>query len=829
MKSLAGLGLCAMTFALICPDQRAFGLDRSWTQLPGVLGDARDAAAERNEGPYFFVDSDDPSVDRLPLRSTWAEVHVAGAIAQVKLVQIYSNDGARAIDAVYVFPASTRAAVYGMKMRLGDRVVQAEIASRTEAKQKYDRARDQGQTASLLEQQRPNVFQMNVANIQPGDEVQVELFYTEFLVPVERTYELVIPAVVGPRYASERDSADGAEGGWNDNPYLHQGEVAHHSFGLRGTLSCGLPIARLQSSHDLEVDYQTKHRVELKVHEDPEAGNRDFVLHYQLAGAQIESGLLLYAGAENNYFALTVEPPARVESEAILPREYIFILDVSGSMNGFPLQVSGQLMFDLLDGLRPQDRFNILHFAGASGLLAETSLPATAANIARAKAAVTLQQGGGGTELLPALERALSLPTDEDVSRIIVIATDGYVQVERRAFELVRERRGTANVFAFGIGAAVNRFLIEGLARAGGGEPFVVLNEAQAATQAERFHRYIQAPLLRSIEVTFDGIDAYDVEPVAVGDLFAERPVQVFGKVRGQPRGAITIRGETAQGPFESRVVVTPAAQHEDHAALRYLWARQRVATLADLNRLDQDDQRGQEILQLGLRYSLLTEFTSFVAVDSVRPGRGDTQTVRQPLPMPAGVGDGALGCAAFGRSSGGGFAAGGIGYGGGGYGAGATGYSGLGVQSVTPRTGGTSGPTLFTLGSASNATSGAGQGQVGQRAPSRPSLRSAGLVEVRGALDRGVVERVLRQRKVAVSACLASSRGPVVGATGKVTLRLEISARGVVEKVSILSSTLPADAGFELCLRSVFKKARFPAAKGGGKVVVTWPVIIGG
>ncbi len=164
--------------------------------------------ADKTLSPYFFVKSDDPAVDQLPLQSTSAIVNISGVIADVEVTQGYKNEGERPLEAIYIFPASTRAAIYGMKMIIGERTINAIVRTRDKARHEYELAKQQGKSASLLEQQRPNVFQINVANIMPGDVVRVELSYTELLVPADRVYEFVYPTVVGPRYSNQPADID---------------------------------------------------------------------------------------------------------------------------------------------------------------------------------------------------------------------------------------------------------------------------------------------------------------------------------------------------------------------------------------------------------------------------------------------------------------------------------------------------------------------------------------------------------------------------------------------------------------------------------------------
>lgn len=602
---------------------------------------------DKTLSPYFFVKSEDPSLDQLPLKSTSAVVNVSGVIADVVVAQTYKNEGKKPIEAIYVFPASTRAAVYGMKMTIGERTITAQIQKREEARQAYEQAKKEGKSASLLEQQRPNVFQMNVANIMPGDEIKTELRYTEILVPTEGTYEFAYPTVVGPRYSNAPESKSPASEKWSQNPYLHQGETPAYAFDIEVNVSAGMDIQEMTCpSHKVKIDYKSKDLASVVL--DPSeksGGNRDYILKYRLSGNKVSSGLLLFEGGKENFFLLMMEPPRRITPADIPPREYIFIVDVSGSMHGFPLDISKKLFKDLAAGLRPTDTFNVLLFSGGSQLLSERSLPANEQNVQRAIKLIEQQQGGGGTELLPALRRVLTLPRTEGMSRTIVIATDGYVTVEPDVFDLMHELLGTANFFPFGIGTSVNRHLIEGMARIGQGEPFVIAKADEAPAAAEKFRKYIQSPLLTQTRLDFGKFEAYDVEPAGVPDLFAERPVVIYGKWKGKAQGEISLSGISGRQKYEKKLEVSQVKPLAENSALRYLWARSRITQLGDYNKLRQTDERVSRITELGLNYNLLTAYTSFVAIDSeVRNKGGDSTTVKQPLPLPQGVSDYAVG-----------------------------------------------------------------------------------------------------------------------------------------------------------------------------------------
>jgi Ca-activated chloride channel family protein len=602
--------------------------------------------ADKTLSPYFQVVSEDPGLDALPLKSSNAEVNLTGMTAEVKITQVYKNQGKKNLEAIYVFPGSTHAAVHALRMKVGERVVEARIMEREQARQNYNQAKDEGKTASLLEQQRPNVFQMNVANILPGDTVEVELHYLELLQPENQEYEFVLPTVVGPRYSKMPAAGAPDTEKWVQNPYLHQGEAPPYSVGLKVNLRNGLPISRLASpSHDVDITYSGPHTAQVRVKDEKNAGNRDFVLRYALSGNKIETGLLLYPDQKENFFLLMLEPPARVGAEAVVPREYLFIVDVSGSMHGFPLDVTKTLMRDLVKSLKPRDFINVLLFESNSAVLSESgSLPATEARLEKVLGFIQAQGGGGGTNISSAFRRALALPRTPGVSRIVVVATDGYVHVENEVFDLIRQNLGTANLFPFGIGSSVNRHLIEGMARAGMGEPFIVLNQQEAGKQAARFREYIAKPVLTDIKVDFRGFPVQEVEPKFLPDLFALRPLTLLGKYSGQPGGEILISGKTAQGPFQQTIKVTPETASPENSALRLLWARQRVMRLVDLGLEDKDGKIKAEVTRLGLTHSLMTPFTSFVAVDQVKRADGQVVTVKQPLPLPQGVSDLAVG-----------------------------------------------------------------------------------------------------------------------------------------------------------------------------------------
>ena len=606
-----------------------------------------ETANDATLSPYFLIENGDPAVDRFPLKDTRVAVNINGVIADVVIRQKYANGGNRPINARYVFPASTRASVHGMKMIIGGEVIIAKIKERQTAQNEFDQAKKKGKNAVLLKQQRPNVFSMSVANIMPGDNIDIELHYTELLVPNEGIYEFVYPTVVGPRYSNQLADGAAETDRWIKNPYLKQDSEPETRFDINLTISTGIALQELVCpTHSIETAWEGDAVAKIALAE-PEtfSGDRDFILNYRLAGEEIQSGLLLFEGEDEKIFLLMVQPPQRIETEEIPPREYIFVVDVSGSMNGFPLNTAKKLLKNLIGNLKLTDKFNVILFAGGSRVMEPSSVSATQKNIRKAIGFIDNQRGGGGTELLAALRKGFSLPRADTVSRSMIVVTDGYIGAESDVFEEIQHHLNRTNVFSFGIGSSVNRYLIEGMAKAGGGEAFVVTDRREAADVAERFRRYVQSPILTQISLEFGDFETYDIEPQGFPDLFAQRPVIVYGKWRGQPRGTIELSGIGGLGEYSRTVQVGDIKPQEAHRALRYLWARTRIGRLSDYNFKRGNSENKDEITDLGLTYNLLTAYTSFIAVhEDIRNPEAPSEDVSQPLSLPLNVSNLAVG-----------------------------------------------------------------------------------------------------------------------------------------------------------------------------------------
>lgn len=647
--------------------------------------------------PYFIIQGtgdDASSVEHFPLKETNVVSNINGMIAEIYVTQTYANEGDTPINARYVFPTSSDVTVHGMKMVIGNEMITARIKEKEEAKTEYEEAKSEGKSASLMEQKRPNVFTMDVANIMPGDTVSIELHYTELITPKENIYEFVFPTVVGPRYAppAASDDTDNIEGNsaydatgsaedntasdaagsnegdtpsggtsndnavgdtasddnstsnsssdddWVASPYLEYGATPPGDYNITVNLSTGVPLAEITcKSHDIEIQQSDASAARITLADsDDYAGNRDFILKYKLTGEEIQSGLVLSGGQEENFFMLTIQPPERYEPEDILPREYIFVLDVSGSMSGYPLNTAKALIRDLVTDLHETDTFNLILFANETAQLSSDSLPATAKNVRAASKLIDELEGGGGTSLLPALENAVSIPKQDDTARSIVIITDGYISNDSEIISFITDNMDSASFFSFGIGSSVNDYLIKQIAGCGLGESFIVTDSADAAESAANFRTYIEAPLLTDISLNCIGFDVYDVEPSIPSVLYASQPIVLFGKWRGKPDGTITITGKAGAKEYVREISVNDAEVDTESEAIRYLWAETRLDRITKYGSVRNDSSVKDEITQLGLEYNMVTPYTSFIAVSEIiRNAEGDSTDVNQALPLP--------------------------------------------------------------------------------------------------------------------------------------------------------------------------------------------------
>jgi Ca-activated chloride channel family protein len=615
------------------------------------------AGTQPGAGSLQMLSKDGAVTSLCPLKHTEVRGRVSGFIARVTVTQVFENPAKEKIEAVYTFPLPQDAAVDDMTIKVGDRIVRGVIRKKEEARAIYEQAKSTGHVAALLDQERPNIFSQAVANILPGESVSVTISYVEMLHYEDGAYEFVFPMVVGPRYIPGQPIGQQG-GGWAPDtnkvpdaskitpPVAVPGTRAGHDISLELAIDAGVPIEDLSSkSHEIEVEHTGAHSAIARLANLDEIPNKDFILKYNVAGGEIDDAILLTPGAKSKggYFTLILQPPARIADSDVTPKELVFVLDTSGSMSGFPIEKAKELIRHALDDLRPGDTFNLITFAGDTRILFPEPVYPTAQNLEIAKRFLDGRSGGGGTEMMKAIRASLAPSDAQDHVRIVCFATDGYVGNDMDIIGEV-QKHPNARVFAFGIGTAVNRFLLDGMARAGRGAVDYVTLAEKADEASKRFYERVHSPLLTDVSVAWNGLPVEDVYPRQIPDLFSGAPIIISGRFTGPAAGTLTIRGNRAGSSYARDVAVDFSKASPEHDALAGFWARQRIDDLMsqDWNGMQNAQPKPevqQQITQLGLDFHLMTQFTSFVAVEErVVTTDGQPRTVQVPVEMPEGV-----------------------------------------------------------------------------------------------------------------------------------------------------------------------------------------------
>jgi Ca-activated chloride channel family protein len=417
-----------------------------------------------------------------------------------------------------------------------------------------------------------------------------------------------------------------------------------HDISLDVTLDAGLIIDNLTSkTHDVDIQRPDIRSARLHLKENSTIPNKDFILRYDVAGQAIQDAVLSHRSEKGGFFTMILQPPDRVAPRDVTPKELVFVLDTSGSMNGFPIEKAKETMKLALDSLYPSDTFNLITFAGDTEILFPQPVPATSANLRKAQAFLLSRSGAGGTEMMTAIKAALKPSDDQSHVRIVCFMTDGYVGNDMEIISEVQKHQN-ARVFAFGIGSSVNRFLLDQIANAGRGEvEYVGLNDDGSAA-AQRFHERVRNPLLTDISIDWNGLPVADVYPQRIPDLFSAKPVVVTGRYTSPGRATIRLKGKMAGEDFVREIPVELPETMASHDVLASLWARARVDDLME------QDYRGAQsgnmradlkntITQLGIEYRLMTQFTSFVAVEErIVTDGGQPRRIDVPVEVPEGV-----------------------------------------------------------------------------------------------------------------------------------------------------------------------------------------------
>ena len=632
-----------------------------WGFLPGPAPMAH-ASAEwvgDKSGSLIGVDQEGKPTQAFPLKHTDVSIQVSGPLARAQVTQQFENPYSDKIEAIYTFPLPQNAAVDDMTLTVGDRVVKGTIKKREEARAIYEAAKRRGNVAGLLDQERPNIFTQSVANILPGEQISITISYVETLSYDSGFYSVVFPMVVGPRYIPGQPIAQTLPlgGGWAYDtdqvpdashitpPVLKPGIRSGHDLSLSVKIDGGVPIHHVQSTtHEIVVTNTKASQAEVHLREQATIPNKDFILTYAVAGEDIRDAVLTHRNGKNGFFTLLLQPPDRVKIDEVTPKELVFVLDTSGSMSGFPLDKAKETMRLAIDGLNPRDTFNLITFAGDTHILFPEPVPATPSNVRKAQSFLESRRGGGGTEMMKAIRAALDPSDSQEHLRIVCFMTDGYIGNDMAIVGEI-QKHANARVFAFGIGSSVNRFLLDKMAEHGRGEVEYVGLQDDGSAAARRFHERVQHPLLTDISVDWDDLDVSDVYPKQLPDLFSAKPLVLTGRYETPGKGTIRLRGKVAGHSVVRKIDLEFPGFEPEHDVLATLWARTKDCG-SDGSRLQRDSTRKSKsqrfedaITQLGLDYRLMTQFTSFVAVEElIITEGGQPRRVEVPVELPAGV-----------------------------------------------------------------------------------------------------------------------------------------------------------------------------------------------
>ncbi len=636
-------------------------IEREQQQRMAAPAQAKPLAEEMPGSPVLAVRQADGKLAEVPLKHTDVKATISGYIASVGVTQQFTNPYVEKIEAVYVFPLPENAGVSEFVMTIGERHIRGIIRERSEAERIYAQARAQGYVASLMTQERPNIFTQKVANIEPGKSIDISIRYFHTLTYQDGWFEWVFPMVVGPRYNpgnTDRPTgasaplgngvgavamgAAGVSGQKTEVQYLKPGERSGHDIALQVTLDAGMAVEEMVSVNHKIVGRQEKmiraNAQTIELAPGDTLPNKDFVLRYKVAGEKVKTGLFVQKDKDGagGWFTLMIVPPADLKS---LPRqgvEMVFVVDTSGSMYGQPMAQAKKAVSAALAKMREGDTFQVVQFANGSEQMAPAPVTVTEANVARAQRYVSGMTGGGGTEMLQGMNAALDFPHDENRTRVVAFLTDGLLSNETEILRTLHAKLEDSRVFSFGVGSSPNRYLLDALARLGhGSAAYLALNEPAEPVMENYFER-ISHPALANVKVEFTGMKVSEVYPQRVPELFVGRPIILTGRFTGAASGNVTISGRA--GEQKMSYSLSAAGAVEENPALATVWARAKVADLHD-EAIYEGRDVSAEVRGTALTYGIMSEFTSFVAVDSSQRTAGDHgTTVAVPVPVPEGV-----------------------------------------------------------------------------------------------------------------------------------------------------------------------------------------------
>ena len=599
------------------------------------------------EGSLQVVSSGTAAPRILPLKHTEVKAEISGFVAEVRVTQVFSNPIDSPIEAVYVFPLPENSAVNEMTLTVADRVIKGQIKKREEARQVYERAKAQGKTAALLDQERPNIFTQSVANIPPGHEIRVTIKYIQDLAYDDGEYKFVFPMTIGPRYIPGQKTGKVGTG-WSDDtdqvgdasritpPVVKPGQRSGRDISVEVRLDAGVAVKNLRSSsHEITVVNSGPAKAKISLSAEDRIPNKDFILTYEPEVKLAAAAVLSHKQGKEGYLTLMVQPSADYPLALVTPKELVIAIDVSGSMGGFPVETAKAIALRCLEGMNPGDTFQIMSFASGNQLHFERPLTNTLLNVARGRAVINALNGGGGTEMLDALRTALEFPKDPERLRIVLFMTDGFIGNDPQILAFTKEHLNNSRIFPLGVGSSPNRYLLEEMAVLGKGTvQYVRQNEKPEKVEKviEKFYDRISRPVLTDLSVDWNGLDVSELSPAFVPDLFAGQPLLIHAKYNKSGSAPVLIRGKLMGKPWKMSVNVTLPEKEQANDAMGPLWARSRITDLERLNLKSEDADIKGKIIELALAHKLVTNYTSFVAVDESPVSPTDKKLILVPV-----------------------------------------------------------------------------------------------------------------------------------------------------------------------------------------------------
>lgn len=611
---------------------------------------------EEAQNGRILVHRDDLTVTDLPLEHTSVSISICGNVQKAVVRQIYGNPFDVPIEATYVFPLPNDGAVDQMNVFIGDQLIEGHVYESNVATEIYEEAVEEGRTAGLLVQERPNVFTQTLGNILPGDSITVEISYVAPLDKYEDEYELVFPMVVGPKYIPGIDIGEG-ERGWSNptdqvpdadriNPSVYpEGMRSGYDIDLEVTINAGIPIRDVNSvNHEIIEDEDVNIR-RISLAGDGVIPNRDFVLRYSMDTPDREMGIIATSGDIGGHFMLVLKPEVDLSNGNYAPKEFVFVVDCSGSMSGQPMAVAKESMRHFIRNMTPEDTFQIIKFSNQASAFSEAPIPATRRNVNLGLAYVELMNGTGGTEMLSGVRAALGFHEDSERDRFVIFLTDGQIGNEGRILEEVRGIRGAHTIlWSVGVGSSPNRYLLDGLAEEGNGRSFYVALQEDPGTVAARIYSQVNGSYIRDISFDWGDMSVSDVFPEEIPFLFPGDPLFIVGRYAGGGSARIKVSGYIGEDRWSERIRVALPFHEEENQVIASVWARQKIHQLQRYLLDAQDDETEQDLIgvitETALTYQLLSDYTSFVAVSKeVRTDdQGNSINVEIPVNMPEGM-----------------------------------------------------------------------------------------------------------------------------------------------------------------------------------------------